>query len=64
MEETKFNFDLFEREAIAGLRSGKKLEGKDGLLAPLLKRFIEAGLQGELQDDLSSDEHPAQKIAY
>ncbi len=32
MEETQFNFDLFEREAIAGLRSGKKLEGKDGVL--------------------------------
>lgn len=58
MEETTFNFDLFEREAIAGLRSGKKLEGKDGVLAPLLKRLLEAGLQGELQDHLSNDELP------
>jgi len=34
MKEEQFNFELFEREAIAGLRSGKKLEGKDGVLAP------------------------------
>lgn len=58
MEEAKFNFELFEREAIAGLRSGKKLEGKDGVLAPLLKRLLEAGLQGELSDHLSNDELP------
>ena len=44
MKEEQFNFELFEREAIAGLRSGKKLEGKDGVLAPLLKRLLEAGL--------------------
>ena len=29
MKEEQFNFELFEREAIAGLRSGKKLEGKE-----------------------------------
>lgn len=48
MVEEKFNYELFEREAIEGLRSGKKLEGKDGVLAPLLKRILEAGMQGEL----------------
>ena len=58
MEETQFNFDLFEREAIAGLRSGKKLEGKDGVLAPLLKRLLEASLQGELTDHLANDALP------
>lgn len=55
MEEEKFNYEMFEREAIEGLRSGKKLEGKDGVLAPLLKRIIEAGMQGELQDHLAKD---------
>jgi len=56
MVEEKFNYELFEREAIEGLRSGKKLEGKDGVLAPLLKRILEAGMQGELQAHLDSDE--------
>jgi len=55
MEEEKFNYELFEREAIEGLRSGKKLEGKDGVLAPLLKRILEAGMQGELQSHLEND---------
>ena len=58
MKEEQFNFELFEREAIAGLRSGKKLEGKDGVLAPLLKRLLEAGLQGELSDHLAQNEQP------
>ena len=29
-----FDFKKFESEAIEQLRSGKKLEGKDGILAP------------------------------
>jgi len=56
MKEGKFNYEKFEREAIEGLRSGKKLEGKDGVLAPLLKRILEAGMQGELQAHLEGDE--------
>ena len=58
MEEEKFDYKEFERAAIEGLRSGKKLEGKDGVLGPLLKRLIEAGLQGELSEHLSRDEVP------
>lgn len=56
MQKEKFNYEKFEQEAIEGLRSGKKLEGKDGVLAPLLKRIIEAGMQGELQSHLANDE--------
>jgi putative transposase len=56
MENKDFNYESFEQEAIEGLRSGKRLEGKDGVLAPLLKRIIEAGLQGELKDHLEQDE--------
>lgn len=55
MKKAKFNYEMFEREAIEGLRSGKKLEGKDGVLAPLLKRILEAGMQGELQAHLDGD---------
>jgi len=56
MKRKKFDYENFEREAIEGLRSGKKLEGKDGVLAPLLKRILEAGMQGELQAHLAEDE--------
>jgi putative transposase len=55
MEEEKqqFNYQSFEEEAFKGLLEGKRLEGKDGVLAPLIKRLLEAGLQGEMKQHLS-----------
>lgn len=54
MEEEKgdFNFKEFEEQAVKRLRSGQSLEGKDGILAPLIKRLIEAGLNGEMDAHL------------
>jgi putative transposase len=51
-EKPPFNYKEFEEEAIKRLRNGEALEGKDGILAPLLKRLIEAGLNGELDAHL------------
>ncbi len=48
-----FNFKAFEQEAIENLKKGKPLEGKDGVLAPLIKRLVEAGLNGEMEGHLS-----------
>jgi transposase-like protein len=55
MEKKKkvFDFKSFEAEAIKQLQSGKPLEGKNGVLAPLIKRLVEAGLEGEIDDHLS-----------
>jgi hypothetical protein len=39
-----FDFKVFEDEAIEQLKKGKPLEGKDGVLAPLIKRLVEASL--------------------
>lgn len=63
MEQSKqqqqtFNFKKFEEEAIEQLRSGKPLEGKDGILAPLIKRLVEASLNGELDAHLSNEDSP------
>lgn len=54
MEEAKPNFDFkeFEEQAIKRLQEGHSLEGKDGVLAPLIKRLIEAGLNGEMDAHL------------
>ncbi len=43
----------FEAEAIARLKSGESLTGKDGILTPLIKQIIEASLEGELDAHLS-----------
>ena len=48
-----FDFKKFEVEAIEQLRSGKKLEGKDGVLAPLIKQLVEASLNGEMNAHLT-----------
>jgi putative transposase len=48
-EKQTFDFKAFEEEAIQSLREGKPLEGKDGVLAPLIKRWLEAGLDAEVQ---------------
>jgi putative transposase len=47
-----FDFKAFEADAIKSLKEGKALEGKDGILAPLIKRLVEAGLEGELDAHL------------
>lgn len=60
MEEEKkdFNYSEFEADAIKRLQNGDPLEGKNGVLAPLLKRLVEAGLNGELDGHLKNRDDP------
>ena len=53
--QTPFDFAAFEQQAMQQLKEGKPLKGKDGVLAPLIKRLVEAGLEGELDAHLSED---------
>lgn len=48
----KFDYMSFEQEAIKALQNGKPLEGKNGVLAPLIKRLVEAGLNTEMSAHL------------
>ena len=52
----KFDFDKFEESAIQNLKDGQGLLGKEGVLTPLLKRFLEKALEGELEDHLGEEE--------
>jgi transposase-like protein len=52
-EKPTFDFKTFEEEAIKSIREGKPLEGKNGVLAPLIKRWLEAGLNGEVEGHVS-----------
>jgi len=45
----------FEEQAVAALRKGEELGGKDGILAPLIKRIVEASLGGELDHHLEEE---------
>ena len=51
-----FDYNAFEEEAVKQLKAGKRLEGKEGVLAPLIKRLVEAGLEGELDVHLDEDQ--------
>jgi putative transposase len=47
-----FNFVEFEKEALGRLKSGEPLTGKEGILTPLIKRLLEASLEGEMDAHL------------
>jgi transposase-like protein len=52
METEKFDFEEFARKAGEQLRAGKPFTGKDGVFTPLLKKILEASLEGELDSHL------------
>lgn len=47
--------------AIKALREGKDLNGKDGILTPLIKQLTEAALKAELDAHLAGEETPNRK---
>ena len=55
METNEFKYDDFEKDAIEQLKAGKSLEGKNGILAPLLQRLLNASLDGELDAHLKDN---------
>ncbi len=58
MEKKKeaFDYEALKKKTLEQFRSGKSLYGKGGAFAPLLKEFLEAALQAELDDHLDGEE--------
>ncbi|BCA94642.1 hypothetical protein TUM19329_10030 [Legionella antarctica] len=48
-----FDFSQFQAEAIEQLKLGQSLTGKGGILTPLIKKILEAALEGEMDSHLS-----------
>lgn len=61
MEKKGFDFEAFKKGAQARLKKGDSLLGKEGVLTPLLKEFLEEGLEGELEAHLDEDSTPNRK---
>jgi transposase-like protein len=55
-KEEGFGLEQIRKKAQEQFRSGKSLYGKDGAFAPMLKSFLEAALEGELDSHLDEDE--------
>lgn len=53
MEDNQLNYEEIKAKALSQFRSGKSLYGKDGAFAPLLKQFLEAALEEELNAHLN-----------
>ena len=50
-----FDFERYQAEVVVGLMSGKGMTGKDGLLKPLIARFVEAALDAEMTGHLKEE---------
>jgi len=44
-ENIPFDFEGFKNKAIADMKAGKSLIGKDGIFTPLMKEFLEAAIK-------------------
>jgi putative transposase len=51
-KETGFDFESFREEALGRLKAGDPMLGKDGIFTPLLREFLEASLDGEMDAHL------------
>ena len=51
-----FDYGEFEREAIAGLQSGKGLVGTEGVLTSMIQRLVNAALTGEMSQHLQKEQ--------
>jgi transposase-like protein len=49
-------FASMQKLALEQLKAGKSLTGKDGVFAPLIKQFLEAALEAEMDSHLSEGE--------
>ena len=62
MPKNDIQFDL--NQALEDLKAGKPLNGKDGLLTPLIKQLTEAALKAEQEQHLAKDTVPNRKNGY
>lgn len=61
MEKQNFDFEAFKKQAASRIKNGETLLGKEGVLTPLLKEFLEGALEGELEAHIEEDEEPNRK---
>lgn len=56
-----FDFASFKEDVVAGLKAGRPFLGKDGTLTPLVKRLIEASLEGEIEAHVAGTKYQANR---
>jgi transposase-like protein len=61
MEKQPFDFEAFKKQAHTRIKNGETLLGKEGVLTPLLKEFLEGALEGELEAHIDENEEANRK---
>jgi transposase-like protein len=61
MEKQSFDFEAFKKQAHTRIKNGETLLGKEGVLTPLLKEFLEGALEGELEAHIDEGEEANRK---
>jgi putative transposase len=61
METDKFDYEKFKKDAAQRLKNGDSLLGKEGVFTNLLKDFLEATLEGELESHIATDKKANRK---
>ena len=57
---TPTDLDAFKAKILEHIKAGKPLNGKDGLLTPLIKEVMTAALEGEMEAHLESEAQPGE----
>lgn len=60
-KKEKFDFEAFKKSAAQRLKQGESLLGKEGVLTPLLRDFLEEALAGELEAHIEEEDKPNRK---
>lgn len=55
LKEDSFDFEAYQEQVVKGLMEGKGLLGEEGLLKPLIARFVETALDAELTHHLEEE---------
>ena len=55
-QQPAFDYEALKKKTLEQFRSGKSLFGKEGAFAPLLKDFLEAALQAEMEEHLDDEQ--------
>lgn len=51
-DKAPFDYQAFEKDAIAKLKAGKGLIGPDGAMTSMIQRILQAALEGEMDDHM------------
>lgn len=57
---TPTDLDAFKAKILEHIKAGKPLNGKDGVLTPLIKEVMTAALEGEMEAHLESETQPGE----